>query len=69
MNEMDRAPSHIRTTGHHNTPHTQVDDVEKREEQLQRSYVELLDERDRLHALVYGTTEGDGCAMAGDLEG
>lgn len=37
--------------------------MEKREEQLQRSYVELLDERDRLHALVYGN-EGDGGAVA-----
>jgi hypothetical protein len=35
-----------------------VDEVEKREEQLQLSYVELLDERDRLHTLLYGSAEG-----------
>ena len=34
----------------------EVDDVSKREEQLQASYVELLDERDRLHALMVEKT-------------
>lgn len=39
----------------------QVDEVAQREEQLQRSYVELLDERDRLHALLHpGGGEGEG---------
>lgn len=33
----------------------------QREEQLQRSYVELLDERDLLHALLHpGGGDGDG---------
>lgn len=38
----------------------------QREEQLQRSYVELLDERDRLHALLHG---GDGGEAAADDAG
>lgn len=36
--------------------HAQVEDVSKREEQLQASYVELLDERDQLHALLVEKT-------------
>lgn len=38
--------------------------MEKREAQLQQSYVELLDERDRLHALLYGDDGGDAAAAA-----
>ena len=33
-----------------------MNDVSKREEQLQVSYVELLDERDRLHGLLVEKT-------------
>ena len=36
----------------------EVDNMGKREEQLQASYVELLDERDRLDALVNGAAVG-----------
>lgn len=51
------------------THHAQVDDVEKREEQLQASYLELLDERDRLYALVHPEAEGNGGAAAMEQEG
>ncbi len=43
--------------------------MEKREEQLQKSYVELLDERDRLHALLYGADGGEAGEGAAVVEG